>query len=139
MALRGGLSFLLGLLFGFVGLAFFSSIIPPYWDERLTLVALCVGISIGSAAAIAWLKPESSGSVIATSLALAFGVAILASFAGYIYAGVFDIQVRNDLLISRGSATSSAIWAFAIGCSTVASTTFGALYYGFRLWRYHEV
>ncbi len=139
MSLRGGLSFLLGLGFGLVSLALFSSIIPPAWSERLTLTALCVGICTGIAVSICWFKPESTRKVIATSLILAFGIAILGSFAGYLYAGIFDIQVRNDRLISRGSAETSAIWTFAVGCSAIFATVISGAYYAFRLWRYHEV
>ncbi len=130
---------MIGLAVGFVSLALFSSIIPPYWSERLTLIALIVGVCIGFVVAIAWFKPEASNRVIIIGFILAFSVAILGSLGGYIYAGIFDVEVRNDLLISRGSATSSAIWVFAIGCATVLSTAFSGIYYGFRLLRYHEV
>ena len=139
MSLRGGLSFLLGLMFGLVSLALFSSVIPPNWGERLLLTALCVGIGTGIAVFASWFKPEASRNVIVIGFALAFGIAILGAFAGYTYAGIYDVEVRNDLLISRGSARSSAIWAFAIGGSTLLSTAFSGTYYGFRLWRYHEV
>ena len=139
MFLRGGLSFLLGLGAGMVGLALFSSIIPPYWSERLTITVLCVGLSTGFAVFLSWFKPESSRSVIVIACILAFGIAVAGSFAGYIYAGIFDVQVRNVMLIGRGSAQSTAIWAYAVGWSTLLATLVCGGYYAFRLWRYHEV
>ncbi len=139
MSLRGGLSFLLGLAFGMVSLALVSSVIPPYWSERLTLTALCVGICTGLAVFVSWFKPESSRSVITIGFLLAFGIAIFGSLGGYVYANIFDVEVRNELLIGRGSARSSAAWAFAVGCATILSTAFSGAYYAFRLWRYHEV
>ena len=139
MALRGGLSFLLGLGAGLISLALFSSIIPPTWDERLTLTALCIGIGIGVAVFVSWFKPESTRKVMITSFVLAFGIAILGSLAGYLYANIFDVQVRNNYLIARGSAEGSAMWSFAVGLSVLLATLFSGAYYAFRLWRYHEV
>ena len=139
MFLRGGLSFLLGLGAGMVGLALFSSIIPYTWSERLTITAFCVGLCIGFAVFLSWFKPESSRGVIVVAFVLAFGIAIVGSFAGYIYAGVNDIQVRNVMLIGRGSAESTAIWSYAVILSTLCATLFSGAYYAFRLWRYHEV
>ena len=139
MFLRGGLSFLLGLGAGLVSLALFSSIIPPSVSERLTITALCIGIGIGIAVSVSWFKPESTRKVMITSLALAFGLAILGSLAGFLYANIFDIQVRNNYLIARGSAEGSAMWSFAVGASVLLATLCCGAYYGFRLWRYHEV
>ena len=139
MALRGGLSFLLGLGFGLVGVALFSSIIPPYWSERLIITSLCVGVCIGIAVFFSWFKPESSGRVIVIAFILAFGISIIGSFAGFVYANVFEVEVRNTMLIGRGSAESSAMWAMAVGWSTLFATLFSGGYYAFRLFRYHEV
>ena len=139
MSLRGGLSFLLSLGFGMVSLALLASIIPPFWSGRLTITALGVGVSIGLAVFISWFKPESTRGVIATAFILAFGLAICGSFAGYLYAGIYDVQVRNTMLIGRGSAESSAIWTFAIAGSTILATGICGAYYAFRLFRYHEV
>ncbi len=139
MSIRGGLSFILGLGFGLVSVALFSAVIPPNWGERLTITALCVGVFTGIAVFASWFKPEASRNVIITGCVVAFAIAILGSFAGYLYAGVFDIEVRNEMLISRGSAKSPAIWSFAIGCSTLLATLVSGGYYAFRLWRYHEV
>ena len=139
MSLRGGLSFLLGLGFGLVSLALFSSIIPPTWSERLTLTALSIGIATGIAVFVSWLKPEATRNVLVTSFILAFGLAIIGSLAGFLYANVFEVQVRNNYLVAQGSAEGSAMWSFAIGLSTVLSTAICGAYYAFRLWRYHEV
>ena len=139
MTLRGGLSFLLGLGAGLVSLVLFSSIIPPMWSERLTLTAIFIGIGIGVAVSVSWFKPESTRKVMLTSLVLAFGIAILGSLAGYLYANFFDVQVRNNYLIARGSAQGSAMWSFAVGSSVLLATLFSGAYYAFRLWRYHEV
>ena len=103
------------------------------------MTVLCVGIGTGIAVFVSWFKPEASRRVITISFLLAFGIAVIGSFAGYIYAGIFDIQVRNNLLIARGSAESSAIWSFAVGCSTLFATVISGAYYAFRLFRYHEV
>ena len=139
MLLRGGLSFILGLGFGLVSVVLFSSVIPPNWGERLIITALFVGICTGIAVFFSWFKPEASRNVIITGFVLAFAIAILGSFAGYLYAGIFEIEVRNEMLIARGSAKSPAIWSFAIGCSTLLATVFSGGYYAFRLFRYHEV
>ena len=139
MTLRGGLSFLLGLGAGLVSLALFSSIIPPYWSERLTITVFCVGVGTGVAVFMSWFKPEASRNVIVISGLLAFGIAILGSLAGFMYANIYDVQVRNNYLISQGSSQGSAMWSFAIGLSTSLSTAICGAYYAFRLWRYHEV
>ena len=139
MSLRGGLSFLLGLGSGLVSLALFSSLIPPTYSERLTLTAIFIGIGIGVAVFVSWFKPEATRKVIVISFILAFGLAILGSLAGFLYANIFDIQVRNNYLISRGSAEGSAMWTYAVGLSVLLGTLFNGAYYAFRLWRYHEV
>ena len=139
MLIRGGLSFLAALMLGFVSLALLSSTIPPTIGGRLDIIAVGVGICTGIPVFLAWLKPESNRGVIATGFALALGIAVFGSVAGYILAGILELEVRNDRLISRGSATTSAIWVFAISSATVLSTAVCGIYYGFRLWRYHEV
>ena len=139
MALRGGLSCLLGLGAGLVSLVLFSSIIPPAWGERLTLTALSIGIATGIAVFVSWLKPEATRKVLVTSFILAFGLAIIGSLAGFLYANIFDVQVRNNYLIAQGSAEGSAMWSFAVGLSVLLATLFSGAYYAFRLWRYHEV
>ncbi len=139
MLIRGGLSFLVGVMLGFVSLALFSSIIPPDWVGRLNMITVAVGVSTGLAVFLSWFKPESSRRVIVVGFILAFGLAILGSLTGYFIADATAAEVRNDRLISRGSATTSAIWVFAVCGATLLSTAFSGLYYGFRLWRYHEV
>ena len=48
MLIRGGLSFLVGVMLGFVSLALFSSIIPPDWVGRLNMITVAVGVSTGT-------------------------------------------------------------------------------------------
>ncbi len=139
MSLRGGLSFLLGLFLGLISLALFSSIIPPTFGERLTLTALFIGIGIGFAVFVSWFKPESTRKVMITSFVLALGLAILGSLAGYLYANIFDIQVRNNYLVASGSAEGSAMWTYSVGLSVMLATLVSGAYYAFRLFRYHEV
>lgn len=139
MSLRGGLSFLLGLFLGLISLALFSSIIPPTFGERLTLTALFIGIGIGFAVFVSWFKPESTRKVMITSFVLALGLAILGSLAGYLFANIFDIQVRNNYLVARGSAEGSAMWTYSVGLSVMLATLVSGAYYAFRLFRYHEV
>ena len=140
MSLRGGLSFLLGLMFGLVSLALFSSVIPPNWGSRLLLTALCVGIGTGNRRIRFVVQARGLAQCHCDWLRSGVWNRNFRRIRGlHIRGPSDDVEVRNDLLISRGSARSSAIWAFAIGGSTLLSTAFSGTYYGFRLWRYHEV
>lgn len=140
LALRGGLSFLLGLLFGIAGLfivhfVFFN---VPVFRVTLLMMALGAGFGTGVAAFLAWLKPEASRGVITIGLALALGAAMIGAVAGYMYTEIFDAEVRNVTQISTGYLKSPAVWTYVMG-GTLFSTAMGAVYYSFRLWRYHEV
>ena len=137
MALRGGLSLLLGLMLSIGGL-FLSHLILPVWSVTLQSMALGAGVGAGVGCFLAWLKPESGRRVISIGFALAFGAAIIGSFAGYFYTELFNVDVRNVMLISTGYLRSPAVWTF-VTFGTLVSTSCGAVYYGFRLWRYHEV
>ena len=140
MALRGGLSFLLGLLFGIAGLflvhfVFFNF---PFFRVTLFLMALGAGFGVGVAVFLSWLKPESSNDVKLIGCALAFGTAMIGAIGGYYYTEIYDIEVRNVTQISTGYMKSPAVWVY-ITWATLLSTALGAVYYGFRLLRYHEV
>ena len=140
MALRGGLSFLLGLLFGIAGLfivhfVFFNF---PFFRVTLFLMALGAGFGVGVAVFLSWLKPESTNDVKIIGCALAFGTAIIGAIGGYYYTEIYNIEVRNVTQISTGYMKSPAVWVYIIW-ATILSTALGAVYYGFRLLRYHEV
>ncbi len=140
MALRGGLSFLLGLLFGIAGLflvhfVFFNF---PFFRVTLFLMAVGSGLGVGVAVFLAWLKPEASIDVKIIGCVLAFATAMIGAIAGYYYTEIYDIEVRNVTQISTGYLKSPAVWVY-VTWATLLSTALGALYYGFRLLRYHEV
>ena len=140
MALRGGLSFLLGLLFGIAGLfivhfVFFNF---PFFRVTLFLMALGSGFGVGGAVFLSWLKPESTIDVKLIGCALAFGAAVIGAIGGYYYTEIYDVEVRNVTQISTGYLKSPAVWVYVMW-GTLFSTALGGVYYGFRLFRYHEV
>ena len=140
MALRGGLSFLLGLLFGIAGLfivhfVFFNF---PFFRVTLFLMALGSGFGVGIAVFLSWLKPESTPDVKIIGCVLAFSTAMIGAIAGYYYTEMFNVEVRNVTQISTGYLKSPAVWVY-VTWATLLSTALGGLYYGFRLFRYHEV
>jgi hypothetical protein len=138
IAIRSGLSFLFGLLFGFGGLMVARSVIPGFsWSmEQLVWAA---GIGAGIAGFLAWLKPEANRRIISIGFVLAIIGALAGSWLGYWYGEVaYPDGVRNVMFVSTGNLRSPAVWTFITGAA-IFSTIFGAIYYGFRLWRYHEV
>ena len=140
MALRGGLSFLLGLLFGIAGLfivhfIFFNF---PFFRVTLFLMALGSGFGVGAAVFLSWLKPESSPDVKIVGCMVAFGAAMIGAIGGYYYTELYDVEVRNVTQISTGYLRSPAVWVY-VTWGTLLSTALGGVYYGFRLLRYHEV
>ncbi len=138
MALRGSISFILALLFGFAGLLIPRLVGPGAGSSMATLIW---GTAIGSgmAAFLSWLKPEVSYRIIFISLTVAVAGAILGSWLGFWYGeAAYPEGVRNVRFAFASSARSPAVWTFIAGAA-IFSTVFGGSYYGFRLWRFNEV
>lgn len=138
MGLRGGISFILSLIFGFVGFVIAGATgHSVVLDIEWFVWATCIGA--GGATFIAWLKPEAKYKIIYISLAVAFVGAMLGSWFGLWYGeAAYPDGVRNTRFAFTSDAKSPANWTFIFGAAMISSI-FGAVYYGFRLWRYHEV
>ena len=137
LAIRSGLGFMLGFLIGIAALLLTLWGYPgraPMW-----VLVYTGGIGAGIAGFLAFLKPESSRRVILISLAVTVIGGIAGSWLGSLYAEiVYPEGVRNVYFISYGTLRSPAVVAFVTG-GAIVSTITGAVYYAFRLWRYHEV
>ncbi|MDA0770226.1 MAG: hypothetical protein O2821_08400 [Chloroflexi bacterium] len=138
MGLRGGLSFIFAMIIGFAGFVVagatgHSAAVEIEWFVWGT------SIGAGTAAFISWLKPETRYQIIFVGLIVAFSGAILGSWLGLWYGeAAYPDGVRNVRFAFSGDARSPAFWTFITGAALL-STLFGAIYYGFRLWRYHEM
>jgi len=138
MGLRGGISFILSLIFGFSGFLIAGATGHSVAvDIEWFVWGTCIGA--GSATFLAWLKPEAKYKIIYISLAIAFAGAMLGSWFGLWYGeSAYPDGVRNTRFAFASDARSPANWTFIFGAAMISSI-FGAVYYGFRLWRYHEV
>jgi hypothetical protein len=102
---------------------------------------LITGSAVGAGAAgfFAYLKPESSRRIISTTLIVAFIGSSTGAILGFWYGEVFYPEgVRNVYFVSTGTLRSPPVFAIVTGAS-IFTTALGAVYYGFRLFRYHEV
>ena len=138
VGLRGAIGFIFGVLFGIAGLAFALWILPDYYALSMWLLALATGSASGVAGGLAFLKPETSWRVVAIGFALASTGGMFGAWLGYQYGQlVYPDSVWRVLLVLR-SVRSPAVAPF-ITFASLFSAGFGAAYYGFRAWRYHEV
>ena len=138
LAIRGGLAFVFGILFGMAGLVITFWVIPGLYVPPLWMLVFSTGIPASIAGFLAYFKPETKWRVLVIGFAIAVGGGVVGAWFGFFYAKVFYPDgVRNVLLVSR-SLRSPAIMPF-ITFASVFSTILGGLYYGFRAWRYHEV
>lgn len=138
MAIRGGLSLLFGLLLGIASLLITRSIVPGL-SISMDMLVWAAAVAATVAAFLGWLKPESGRRIILIGLALALVGGIIGSWLGFWYGEIaYPDGVRNVRMIASGNLRSPAVWTFITGAA-IFSTAFGAVYYGFRLWRYREV
>ena len=138
IALRGGLGFILGLVFGIGGLvlalAVVPGLVPPIW----TLVVLA-GAGSGVAAFFSWFKPEANWKVKTIGLSLALAGGLAGAGLGYVWGQfAYPEGVRNVRFVAYGDLRSPAVFTYIVG-ATALSSVLGGLYYAFRLLRYNEV
>ena len=139
LGIRGGLGFIFGVLFGIAGLMLTFWAVPEGWVPPIWLVVIVTGVGASIAGFLAWLKPESPWRVMWLGLLLALAGGVAGAWLGYLYGEVvYPEGVRNVQLISTGRLQSPAVVAFITGAA-IFTTAVGSIYYGFRLWRYHEV
>ena len=138
MALRGSISVILAMLFGFAGFVVAGATGHSVVAE-IEWFVWGTGIGAGMAASFAWLKPEALYRTIFISLFVAFAGAFIGSWLGLWYGeAAYPEGVRNVRFAFSSDARSPANWTFIMG-SALVSSVFGAIYYGFRLWRFNEV
>ena len=138
LGLRGGIGLIFGILFGIAGLVFTFWVIPGFYTPPMWLLVVSTGFASSIAGFLAFLKPETRWRVIGTGFALAVIGGMIGAWIGYVYAQiVYPEGVRNVLLVSR-SVRSPAIMPY-ITFASIFSTGIGAVYYGLRAWKYHEV
>lgn len=138
MSLRGGISFILALIFAFAGFVVAGA---TGHSVATDLGWFIWGSALGAGAAVffAWLKPESPYRIMLIGLAIALVGGILGSWLGLWYGeAAYPDGVRNTRFAFSSDARSPANWTFIFGAALLSSI-FGAVYYGFRLWRYNEV
>ena len=138
IGIRGGLAFILGILFGIAGLLVTFWVIPGLYVPKMWQLVFATGASSSIAVFLAYIKPETTWRVLAIGLLIAVVGGLIGAWFGFFYAKVFYPDgVRNVMLVSR-SLRSPAIMPY-ITFASVFSTVLGGMYYGFRAWRYHEV
>lgn len=138
MSLRGGMSLILALIFGFAGMLITRFVAS---DGGTAMSTLVWGASYGAAAGafLSWLKPDLTYRLIFVSLIVAAVGAVVGTWLGFWYGEVaYPEGVRNVRFAFTSSARSPAVWTFIAGAA-LSSTLFGGIYYGFRLWRFNEV
>ena len=138
IAIRGGMGFIFGLLFGIGGLILalvvVPGLIPPVW----TLVVLA-GAGSGIAAFFSWFKPETNWKVKTIGLALALAGGLAGAGLGFLWGQIsYPEGVRNVRFVAYGDVTSPAVFTYIVG-ATALSSVMGGIYYAFRLLRYNEV
>ena len=138
IALRGGLGFILGLVFGIGGLIFALAVIPGLIPPIWTLVVLA-GTGSGIAAFFSWFKPESNWKVKTIGFLLALAGGVAGAGLGYVWQQfAYPEGVRNVRFVAYGDVTSPAVFTYIVG-ATALSSLLGGAYYAFRLFRYNEV
>ena len=137
--IRAGLGFIFALLFGIAGLILTFWILPEGYVPPMWLLVTTTGVAASIAAFLAWLKPESNWRVVFYGLLLALAGGIAGGWVGFGYSKiVYPDGIRNVMLVSGPKLSSAPVVVFITGAA-IASTALGSIYYGFRLWRYHEV
>ena len=138
MSLRGSISFILGILFGFAGFVV-AGATGHSVSVDIEWFVWSTGIGAAAAAFFSWLKPEAVYRIIFISLLLALVGAMLGSWLGLWYGeAAYPDGVRNTMFAFSSDARSPANWTFITGAA-ISSSLFGGIYYAFRLWRYNEV
>lgn len=137
--IRVGLGFLLGLLFGIMGLVFTFWVVPGNYAPPLWLIVIVTGIATSFAGFLAFFKPESPWRVVAIGFALAMVGGIVGAWIGFGYAKLaYPDGVRNIYLVSTPDLRSPAVMPFITGAA-LSATALGAIYYIFRFRRYREM
>ena len=138
IALRGGLAFILGLVFGIAGLliarAVIPGLVPPVWT-----VVVMAGAGSGIAGYLSWFKPEANWKVKTIGLVLALGGGLIGAGLGFVWGQIsYPEGVRNVRFVAYGDLKSPAIFTYIVG-ATALSSVLGGVYYAYRLLRYNEV
>ena len=138
IAIRGGMGFIFGLLFGMAGLLLalvvVPGLVPPIW----TLVVLA-GAGSGVAGFFSWFKPEANWKVKTIGLLLALAGGLAGAGLGYVWGQIsYPEGVRNVRFVAYGDLKSPAVFTYIVG-ATALSSVLGGIYYAFRLLRYNEV
>lgn len=137
MFLRGGLGIILGVLLGVGGLIIAFWVLPGLTPPIWALVSF-TGMGAGVAAFLSWLKPEAPRRVILTGLFLAFLGGIVGAWLGFMYGKAFYPDGVRNVAFVASTMRSPPVFTWVNG-AVLFSTGLASVYYGIRLWRYHEV